>query len=126
MLNQFATWPDSADASGAPAGPAPALFDRHCGHARCEAVAQEADVNGLIRIQYSVVLAGMVLFAHAVLSGQEPVAQNKSASVLEQGRGIERPIAGGDAHDYKVSLKAGQFLHLVVDQRGIASMSWCV
>ena len=28
-------------------------------------------------------------------------------------------MAGGDAHDYKVLLKAGQFLHLVVDQRGI-------
>jgi erythromycin esterase len=28
-------------------------------------------------------------------------------------------MAGGDAHDYKVSLKAGQFLYLVVDQRGI-------
>jgi hypothetical protein len=61
----------------------------------------------------------MASFAHAVLSGQEPATQNKSASVLEQGRAIERPIAGGDAHDYKVSLKAGQFLHLVVDQRGI-------
>ena len=34
---------------------------------------------------------------------------------------LEEPSAGGAVDDYKVSLKAGQFLHLVVDQRGIAA-----
>ena len=76
-------------------------------------------MNGLIRFRYSMLLAGMVSFAPAVFSGQEPAAQNKSASVLESGMAIEAAIAGGDAHDYKVSLKTGQFLHLVVDQRGV-------
>jgi CHAT domain-containing protein len=41
------------------------------------------------------------------------------APALEQGKPIERKLAGGEAHPYRLMLTAGQFCHVVVDQRGI-------
>ncbi len=38
---------------------------------------------------------------------------------LEQGKPIERELAGGEAHAYRLALVADQFCHIVVDQRGI-------
>ncbi|MEP7270540.1 MAG: CHAT domain-containing protein [Acidobacteriota bacterium] len=38
---------------------------------------------------------------------------------LEAGRAIERPISGGEKHAYRIAVAAGQFLQIVVDQRGI-------
>jgi tetratricopeptide (TPR) repeat protein len=38
---------------------------------------------------------------------------------LQPGNPIEREIAGGQVHSYELPLSAGQYLHLVVDQRGI-------
>jgi CHAT domain-containing protein len=38
---------------------------------------------------------------------------------LEAGKPIEREMAGGQKHYYKIALEAGQYLHLIVDQRGI-------
>src|SRR5947207_375600 len=32
---------------------------------------------------------------------------------------IERGLAGGEAHSYSVALTAGQYLHVVVEQKGI-------
>jgi CHAT domain-containing protein/Tfp pilus assembly protein PilF len=39
--------------------------------------------------------------------------------VLELGKPIERELAGGQSHTYEVTLSAGQFLNVVVEQRGI-------
>jgi len=41
------------------------------------------------------------------------------ARQLEAGKPIEREMAGGQKHYYKITLEAGQYLHLIVDQRGI-------
>ncbi len=38
---------------------------------------------------------------------------------LEQGKPIERELAGGGVHAYSIQLTAGQFLSVIVDQRGI-------
>ncbi len=38
---------------------------------------------------------------------------------LEVGRPVEKTLAGGQTHNYSVALLAGQFLHLVIEQRGI-------
>jgi tetratricopeptide (TPR) repeat protein len=46
-------------------------------------------------------------------------AQQENSSTLEPGKPIERPMAGGQTHRYTISLKAGQYLQLLVDQRGI-------
>jgi len=48
------------------------------------------------------------------------VAQNPpEAQRLEMGKAVEREMAGGQAHAYQLTLAAGQYLHVVVDQRGI-------
>src|SRR5262249_32038291 len=80
---------------------------------------QEVDVDRLVPLLTTVLVAAMLSFAPRIRGGQEPSEPNQTASILEPGKAIERAMAGGEAHDYKVSLKAGQFLHVVVDQRGI-------
>jgi erythromycin esterase len=76
-------------------------------------------VDRLIPSLTTVLVVAMLSFAPRIRGGQEPSEPNQTASFLELGKGIERAMAGGEAHDFKLSLKAGQFLHLVVDQRGI-------
>lgn len=39
--------------------------------------------------------------------------------VLELGKVIERRISGGDTHLYRVDLTAGEFMHVLLDQRGV-------
>ena len=38
---------------------------------------------------------------------------------LVAGRAVEREITGGESHTYKISLAAGQFVRVVVEQKGI-------
>ncbi|MDQ3009650.1 MAG: CHAT domain-containing protein [Acidobacteriota bacterium] len=38
---------------------------------------------------------------------------------LEIGKPVEKTLAGGQTHNYSVTLNAGQFLHVVIEQRGI-------
>lgn len=38
---------------------------------------------------------------------------------LEQGKAIEREMLSGEVHAYSTQLTAGQFLGVIVDQRGI-------
>jgi len=46
------------------------------------------------------------------------VAQDQIPT-LEQGKPIERELAGDAAHSYRIALTAGQYLHVVVEQKGI-------
>jgi CHAT domain-containing protein/Tfp pilus assembly protein PilF len=55
---------------------------------------------------------------------QQPVTEatskgKNSAVPLELSKAVERKIAGGDTHLYSVVLAAGQFMHVVVIQRGV-------
>src|SRR5262245_41407138 len=57
-------------------------------------------------------------------SAQQPESTNSLQDVndarpLEAGKPIEREMAGGQKHYYKIALEAGQYLRLIVDQRGI-------
>src|SRR5439155_756357 len=38
---------------------------------------------------------------------------------LEPGKPIERELSGGQSHSYKITMISGQYLHIVVEQRGI-------
>jgi len=38
---------------------------------------------------------------------------------LEPGKPIERELSGGQSHSYKITMTSGQYLHVVVRQRGI-------
>lgn len=74
-------------------------------------------------------LLSLLLLAAESGSGQEkPAAEagrkqqaqgGEYMGALELGKGIERELQGGAVHVYGIMLAAGQFLHVVVDQRGI-------
>jgi erythromycin esterase len=76
-------------------------------------------VDRLIPVLATVLVAATLSFAPRIRGGQEPSEPSRTATTLETGKAIERAMAGGEAHEYKVPLKTGQFLHMVVDQRGI-------
>src|SRR5499426_188720 len=49
--------------------------------------------------------------------GAAPSAQESIS--LEPGKPIERELSGGQSHSYKITMISGQYLHIVVEQRGI-------
>jgi CHAT domain-containing protein/Tfp pilus assembly protein PilF len=53
----------------------------------------------------------------AQASGGAQSAQETDS--LEPGKPIERELSGGQSHSYKITMISGQYLHVVVDQRGI-------
>ena len=51
---------------------------------------------------------------------ETPPAQNdQQTRQLEPGKPIERELTGGQSHSYQITLAAGQYVRLAVDQRGI-------
>jgi CHAT domain-containing protein/Tfp pilus assembly protein PilF len=51
---------------------------------------------------------------------QEPGTQKaQEVEALEQGKPIERELAAGQSHAYQITLAAGDFLSVMVEQRGI-------
>src|SRR5215475_9440611 len=46
-------------------------------------------------------------------------ATQRESIPLELGKPIERELAGGQSHAYQITLAAGQYLDVVVEQRGI-------
>ncbi len=48
-----------------------------------------------------------------------PAQEDTQARQLEPGKAIERELAGGQSHSYTITLDAGQYLRLSVEQRGI-------
>jgi len=57
--------------------------------------------------------------AQAIASelGAAPSAQESVS--LEPGKPVERELSGGQSHSYKITMISGQYLHVVVAQRGI-------
>lgn len=49
-------------------------------------------------------------------AGSRPESEN---TFLEFGKPIEREMRGGEKHSYKVHAEAGQFVHVVVEQKGV-------
>jgi len=53
-------------------------------------------------------------------AGAHSAAQSaQEADSLEPGKPIERELSGGQSHSYKITMISGQYLQVVVDQRGI-------
>jgi CHAT domain-containing protein len=50
---------------------------------------------------------------------QATQSQPQETRQLELGKPIERELAGGQSHSYQVTLSAGQYINVVVEQRGI-------
>jgi CHAT domain-containing protein/Tfp pilus assembly protein PilF len=61
---------------------------------------------------------GGVLAAFSLVSAVSAQTGN-AMEILEPGKPVERELAGGQSHQYRIELPAGQYLHVVVDQRGI-------
>lgn len=57
------------------------------------------------------------LCALVLLGGARAQAQDSPA--LELNKSIEKSLAGGQAHSYRIALEAGQFVRVAVEQRGI-------
>src|SRR5262249_15259831 len=55
--------------------------------------------------------------APASTRGATPSAQETDS--LEPGKPIERELSGGQSHSYKITMISGQYLQVVVAQRGI-------
>jgi tetratricopeptide (TPR) repeat protein len=55
--------------------------------------------------------------ASADARGEAQSAQETDS--LEPGKPIERELSGGQSHSYKITMISGQYLQVVVDQRGI-------
>jgi hypothetical protein len=52
--------------------------------------------------------------------GPNPIVQEeKDARPLDPGKPIERELAGGQSHSYQIRLTEGQYLRVVVEQRGV-------
>jgi CHAT domain-containing protein/predicted negative regulator of RcsB-dependent stress response len=53
-------------------------------------------------------------------ASERGAAQSAQESIsLEPGKPVERELSGGQSHSYKITISAGQFLHIVVKQLGI-------
>jgi Tfp pilus assembly protein PilF len=57
--------------------------------------------------------------AQAPASTRGAAASAQESVSLEPGKLVEREISGGQSHSYKITMISGQYLHVVVAQRGI-------
>jgi len=64
----------------------------------------------------------VVLSIFAVLESKAALAIQATATPLEPGKPIERSISGDESHSYTLTLTAGQYAHVVVDQRGVDAL----
>src|SRR5438046_264805 len=46
-------------------------------------------------------------------------ASQQNAPTPQLGKAVEKTLAGGETHNYNVTAQAGQFLRVIVEQRGI-------
>jgi CHAT domain-containing protein/tetratricopeptide (TPR) repeat protein len=63
-------------------------------------------------------LAGLALSSLALFSSTHSAAQSSAQQQLTSGVPITRELAGGQAHSYQLTLAAGQYLQVSVEQRG--------
>jgi len=55
----------------------------------------------------------------ASASEHSAIQSAQESNSLEPAKPIQRELSGGQSHSYKITMISGQYLHLVVDQRGI-------
>src|SRR5882724_8514934 len=71
--------------------------------------------SSIIRGSLTIALILTILVPVAPASKQN----SKDAPIISLGRPIEVELAGGQSNWYQVFLKAGEYVHIIVDQRGI-------
>lgn len=73
----------------------------------------------ILRCFPALLMSFSLLFCSPVSSPAIAPLQRESTSILNPGEVIEREMAGVAVHSYRVALKAGQFVHIAVEQKGI-------
>ena len=93
---------------------------------RGELMRERSNGTTLRRMTVSLLIAyfGCALLSNgchvsAQANPQKNVEQESPVGVLEPGKPIERQIAGGQSQIYKITAAPGQYLHIVVRQRGV-------
>ncbi len=61
----------------------------------------------------------LLLFAFHLLTTAAAAQSDRDIQLLERDKPVERELAGGQSHSYRIALTAGQYLRVIVDQRGI-------
>src|SRR5262245_23989308 len=72
---------------------------------------------GLQTTHFAALAVASPVQATAGERGARQSAQESDA--LEPGKPTERELSGGQSHSYKITVGSGQYLQIVVDQRGI-------
>jgi CHAT domain-containing protein/Tfp pilus assembly protein PilF len=62
-------------------------------------------------------LAALILFSQTPVFNSE--RQSAQVRKLETGKPVEQELKGGQSHTYEIAIKAGQYLSVIVEQRGI-------
>ncbi len=71
------------------------------------------------RATYAIALAAALSFILSATASAQPQSQ-QNAITLEPDRPVERELAGGQPHAYRLALSAGQYFELCVERRGIS------
>jgi CHAT domain-containing protein/tetratricopeptide (TPR) repeat protein len=61
----------------------------------------------------------LLLFAFHLLTSSAAAQSDRDVQLLEPDKPVERELAGGQSHSYRIALTAGQYLRVVAEQRGI-------
>ena len=78
------------------------------------------DVWPSVNSPYPPFCRGLILILILSLLTASLNAQNTQVALtLERGKPVERELLGDQTHSYNITLIAGQYLHLVVEQKGI-------
>jgi CHAT domain-containing protein/Tfp pilus assembly protein PilF len=72
-------------------------------------------VATLLCLAWAIVAAS----AHSPIGASSKAQSQQGVDVLEPGKPIEREIAGGETHSYRLTLAAGQYARVFVEQRRI-------
>jgi CHAT domain-containing protein/Tfp pilus assembly protein PilF len=89
------------------------LMFRSCLFKRCLIVLASLLISELISLKAS---------AQSPAPPPVPIRESQRAGdlpVLEIGKTIQRELPRGERHSYQISLRADEFIHVVIDQRGI-------
>ncbi|HJQ22261.1 MAG TPA: hypothetical protein VKA60_00005, partial [Blastocatellia bacterium] len=65
-----------------------------------------------------ITVAGLLLCA-VLSAGAWGAARQAEVSELRAGPGVERELKGGESHSYRIALATGQYLQVVVEQKGV-------
>ncbi|MCA1626403.1 MAG: hypothetical protein LC742_00320, partial [Acidobacteria bacterium] len=111
----------------APASAAPSDLSRTTKEAPIHPAAKFVLPLASIALTLGLLSSSPILAQARLLSqpAQQRTEANSSAQAerdvrpLEPDKPIERELAGGEAHSYRIMLNTGEYLHVAVDQRGI-------